>query len=418
MFPVALPGSDRVLVTECTNNCAQMTLTAHDLRTHERHVLLPSTTRAWYLPSGILVAVRQDGTVVAARFDPGSLRIQGSVVPVLSRVQLELGIIPEFSVSDDGTLLYLAADSGSTDVTVVRIDRAGHGGVVDASWRANITSLGLSPDGKRLAVSIQTGGRSDLWVKQLDAGSLTKLTFEGTLNYRAAWRPDGRAFAFTSDRDSGFSYVYSLRADGSGKPERLLGNEGHQIDETEWSRDGRWLVYRVGVSDGERDIYARGMGTDTTRVTVSAGPFDEYMPTLSPDGHWVAYVSVESGHEEVYVRPFPQTDRARWQVSTAGGAQPVWANSGSELLYVSAFDSMMSVPVTARPDFHAGAPRALFSAQPFLIPPYHTNYAITPDDRHFIMLQHAATNRAQLPDLTVVVNWLAEVQAKMRGAKP
>jgi len=381
VFPTAFGRTDRVLVTECSNNCAQMNLAVQDLRTHERTVLLQNTSRAWYLPSNILVAVRQDGSVVGARFDPGSSRISGSVVPLLSGVQLELGILPEFSVADDGTLVYLAADSANNAGTVVRVDRAGRATVLDPAWRAPISSLALSPDGRRLAVSIQFGGRSDIWVKQLDAGPLTRLTFGGTLNYRPAWRPDGRSFAFTSDSDSGISFLYSVRADGSGRPERLLAGDSAQMDESQWSADGRWLLYRVGVSDGMRDIYARGFGTDTSRVTVSAGTFDEYAPALSPDGRWVAYVSVESGQEEVYVRPFPDTDRARWQVSASGGATPVWTHSGRELLYVSASDSMISVPIPDGADFHSGTPTALFSTRPFFIGPFHQSFAIMPTER-------------------------------------
>ena len=418
VFPAALPRSDRVLVTECTNNCAQMTVVARDFRTHERRVLLQNTARAWYLPSGFLVAVRQDGSVVGARFDPGSLEITGSVVPLLSGVQLELGIIPEFSVADDGSMLYLPADPASADGAVVRVDRTGQATVLDPSWRANISSLALSPDGRRLAVSIQSGGRSDIWVKQLDAGPLTRLTFDGTLNYRATWRPDGRSIAFTSDRDSSLSLLYSIRADGSGRPERLLPGDSLQIDESEWSADGRWLLFRAGTSDGTRDIYAREVGANSARVTVSAGTFDEYMPALSPDGRWVAYVSIESGHEEVYVRPFPETDRARWQVSTSGGAHPVWAHSGRELLYISATDSMMSVPIQAGPDFRPGTPNALFATRPFLVGPFHQNYAITPDDRGFIMLRRSGSGDVQPTNLTVVLNWFSEVDAEMRGAGP
>jgi eukaryotic-like serine/threonine-protein kinase len=416
VFPGALPRPDRLLITECTNNCARMTASVLDTRTHQRYPLLQNAARAWYLPSGILVAARQDGSVVGARFDPGATRITGPVVPLLTGVALELGIIPLLSVADDGTLVYLSADPTSAEGAVVRVDRAGRATVLDPAWRATISSIALSPDGRRLAASIQAGGRSDLWVKQLDAGPLTRLTFDGTLNYRAAWRPDGRSLAFTSDRDSGLSRLYSARADGSGRPERLLAGESGQIDESQWSRDGRWMVYRAGTSDGTRDIYARATGTDTARVTVSAGAFDEYSPALSPDSRWVAYVSVASGHEEVYVRPFPATDRARWQVSISGGAQPVWAHSGRELLYVSATDSLMSVPIPAGPDFHPGQPTALFSTRPFVVPPFHQSLALTPDDRNVILLKRAASGEARVVHLTVVLHWLAEVEAKLQGA--
>jgi len=335
----------------------------------------------------------------------------------MSGVHLAQGITPVISIADDGTLVYRSADStGGGNTSLVRVDRSGRATVMDPSWQATFTSLALSPDGRRVAVGIQSGGRSDLWVKQLDAGPLTRLTFDGALNYRPSWRPDGRSLAFTSDRDSGLSRLYSVRADGSGRPERLIPGDRDQVDESLYSRDGRWLVYRVGTSDAVRDIHARAVGTgDTARITVSAGTFDEYMPALSPDGRWIAYVSVESGHEEVYVRPFPQTDRARWQVSTAGGAAPVWAHSGRELLYVSAADTLMAVPVTAAPDFRAGAPRALFSTQPYLVGPFHTNFALAPDDRSFIMIPRGTLGGAGA-SLTVVLNWFAEVEARMRGA--
>jgi len=417
-FPTSIGRSDRVLLTECTNNCAQMTLTALNFRTHERRVLIQNATHAWYLPTGMLVAVRQDGSVVGAPFDARAMRLTGSVVPLMSGVELYQGINPVFSLADDGSMVYQSADSaGGGGETIVRVDRGGRATILDPDWRAVFSSLALSPDGRKLAVSLQANGRSDIWVKQLPAGPLTRLTFDGTLNYRATWRPDGRSLAFTSDRDSGLSHLYSVRADGSGRPERLLPGDSAQVDESLWSADGRWLIYRSGTSDGVRDIYARPLGAgDTARVAVSAGAYDEYMPALSPDGRWVAYVSIESGHEEVYVRPFPQTDRARWQVSTSGGAQPVWAHSGRELLYVSAADSLMSVPVTTSPDFHAGAPTALFSTQPFIIGPFHQNFAIAPDDRSFIMRRRAVTAASATTELTVVLNWTAEIETRMQGA--
>ena len=416
VFPMALPRTDAVLLTECTNNCARMTVLALDLRTHAIDTLLQSTARAWYLPTGHLVSIRQDGSVVGVRFDPASLRIEGAPVPLLTGVQLDLGVTPEFSVADDGTLLYLPADPSGGNVTAVRVDRQGTPVVLDSAWRANISSLGLSPDGRRLAVSILSGTRTDLWVKQLDAGPLTRLTFDGALNYRPAWRPDGRSLDFTSDPD-GPSHLYNVRADGSGKPERILPGDSMQIDESLWSSDGRWLVYRSGVSDGQRDIWARRLNGDTARVTVSAGSFDEYMPALSPDGRWVAYVSVESGQEEVYVRPFPATDQARWQLSSLGGSQPLWSHSGRELFYVTPADSLVAVEIAPGAEFRPGARKTLFSTRKLVIQPLHQGYAVTPDDRGFIMFQAAGVAESRLT-LTVVLNWFEEVRAKMGGKGP
>ena len=404
VFPTPLPRTDAILVTECTTNCVGMTLEALHLGSYKRDTLLAGAARAWYLPTGILAVVLQDGTLVGGRFDLKGLRFSTPPVPLLTGVHLELGLIPQLSIADDGTLVYLPSTQqglGGSGSLVSRVDRQGKSTAVDPNWTVAFSSVALSPDGRQLAVSVLTGAENQIWVKQLDAGPLTRLTFDGTLNYRPAWRPDGRTLSYTSNRDRSFSYLYQLRADGSSKPERILPGDTSQVDEALWSRDGRWLIYRTGVSASFRDIYARQLSGDTARITISNGPYDEYMPALSPDGHWISYVSVESGQEEVYVRPFPGTDRARWQVSTGGGNSPVWSHSGRELFYVNRTDSLVAVPVTGTPDFRAGAGRALFSTAPYVILPLHRSFEVGPDDRSFIMLQRSGTAGAEASRLTV-----------------
>ncbi|HXI19589.1 MAG TPA: hypothetical protein VNH46_00805, partial [Gemmatimonadales bacterium] len=402
-FPVVLPRQDLVLATNCTNNCAQMRLIAAHPRTGAVDTLRSGIARSWFLPPDLLVSVRQDGSVVGAHFDPASLRLSRTEVPLLTGVQLDLGVTPQFALAGDGTAVYQAADSGGGNVTVVRVDRQGHTTVLDPAWRANINTMALSPDGRRLAVSIASGSRTDLWVKQLEAGPLTRLTFTGSLNYRPAWLPDGRSLIFSSDR-AGSSWLYRLRADGSGQPERLLAGDTAQIDESLVSPDGQWLIYRAGVTDGVRDIFARHLSGDTARVSLADSRFDEYMPTLSPDGRWLAYVSVESGQEEVYVRPFPHADRARFQISTQGGAQPLWSPDGRQLYYMSRDDSLIAVETSGTPEFHTGARRTLFSTRGFAVQPFHQSYAVTPDGRGFIMFQPVLPAGGANHDLIVVLN--------------
>ena len=132
---------------------------------------------------------------------------------------------------------------------------------------------------------------------------------------------------------------------------------------------------------------------------------------LSPDGHWLAYHSDESGANEVYVRPFPATDEARWPVSTAGGSQPVWANNGRELFYINGEGMLVVAEVTTSGGFAVNRQRVLFSLEPFSIAPYHQSYAVTPDDQSFIMLQEAGAG--QRPDLVVVLNWFEELKERM-----
>ena len=309
--------------------------------------------------------------------------------------------------------LYLSNGGGRDQFSVIRVTREGRAAIVDSAWRGSINSMALSPDGARLAVSVVAGGRTDVWIKQLDTGPLTRLSFEGTLNYRPAWRPDGRTLSFTSDR-TGPSYLYTIRADGSSKPERYMAQDTMQVDEAQWSADGRWLIYRTGVTDNVRDIFARGTGADTATITVSASKFDEYSPALSPDGRWVAYVSIESGHEEVYVRPFPNTGDARWQVSTEGGAAPAWSHSGKELFYITGDGHLRSVAVQGGQEFRPGAHQDLFSVKGLSCSPFHTCYAVAPDDRSFIMLQPwGGTTRNPGTFLELTLNWTAELTAAL-----
>jgi serine/threonine-protein kinase len=326
-------------------------------------------------------------------------------------VRASVNVIPEIGISSSGVLVYLGGGASAADVRAVRVDRHGNASPVDPAWHGEINSLDLSPDGGRLVVSLVSGGRTDLWVKQLNTGPLTRLTFEGTLNYRPAWRPDGRLLSFTSDR-AGPSFLYQIRADGSGTAERIMPGDTTQIDESEWSHDGRWLLYRAGVSDDQRKLYA--LGSDTSRVTLVASRFDSYMPTLSPDGRWLAYVSPESGREEVYVRPFPDAGQARWQVSTGGGAAPAWAHSGRELFYLSQTGQMISVEVLPGPTFRPGAQHALFALPRIDPSPFHRAYVVTPDDRAFIMLQGTAEAGTEETYLSVVLNWFDEVKARVQ----
>jgi hypothetical protein len=142
------------------------------------------------------------------------------------------------------------------------------------------------------------------------------------------------------------------------------------------------------------------------------------MPAISPDGRWIAYVSLESGKEEVYVRPFPGVDRARWQVSPAGGTSPVWAHSGRELFYVALGDTMVAASVRGAEDFQVTGREMLFSTQPFAFTPWHQAFGVEPADRSFIMLQRMAeAGIGEAQRLVVVLNWLTEVRARLAKAE-
>ncbi|HMV33159.1 MAG TPA: protein kinase, partial [Gemmatimonadales bacterium] len=417
IFPTPLPRKDVLLVTRCGNNCAQQILMAVHLETQQLDTILPGASRGFYLPNGYLVAVMQDGNVVGAPFDVQALRFRRPPATLLSGVQTELTIIPEFAVADDGTMVYLPANAAAGRATPAEVDRTGKSRVLDPAWLGRFNSITLSPDGRRLAVGISEGMGSMLWVKELDAGPLTRLTFAGNINYRGAWMADGRSLSFSSDMQGPATHLYRVRADGSDKPERLFPGDTAQIDEVDWSRDGQWVAYRTGTIAGVRDVYARRLSGDTARITIAARPADEYMPALSPDGKWVAYVSFESGREEVYVRPFPDVARARWQVSTAGGTSPVWAHSSRELFFLAPGDSLMAAEVTGTPEFRVLGYQMLFSTRPFVFQPWHQAFGVRPGDRSFVMLRRSTDLGPDARRLTVVLNWFREFSAA-EGATP
>ncbi|HEX5817697.1 MAG TPA: hypothetical protein VFY20_02385, partial [Gemmatimonadales bacterium] len=403
-FPAELPRADAMLLTACSNNCANMTLMAVELPSGRQHELVRNAARAWYAPSGHLVVVRQDGSVFAQPFDARTLSLGGAPQLVVPRARMGLGVTPELAFSASGTMVHF--DQGAVqELQVIRTDRRGTSVAIDPAWQGNFNYLALSPDGRRLAVSVNEGGRSEIWIKQLDRGPLTRFAFEGSVNYRPAWHPDGRTLGFISDR-SGPPRPYVARADGSDKATPLEVADTLAIDEIEWARDDQWLVYRTGAVAEQRRIAMTALPSKAG-VAIEPGKFDNYMPTLSPDGRWLAYVNIETGREEVYVRPFPNTGDARWQVSSAGGTSPVWSHSGGELYFVDGTDRMISAPVLPGPVFQTGEPTPLFRLQRVVLPPFHQGFAVSPDDQSFIMLQDPSTADASGRFATLTLNVLA-----------
>ncbi len=175
-----------------------------------------------------------------------------------------------------------------------------------------------------------------------------------------------------------------------------------------YSPDGEWLVYRVNAESP--DLYALRIGVDSVPVPLVATEFLETAPRVSPDGRWLAYVSNESGQREVYVRPFPNTNDGKWQVSTDGGSEPVWAHSGRELFYRGG-QSLISVEVLPGATFVTGERRVLFSTQGFRGSRNHQRYDVTPDDQRFVMIRNPGSQEAV--ELIVVENFFEELKAKV-----
>jgi serine/threonine-protein kinase len=403
-FPDPLPG-DRAALLTIWRRKGGSDIAAVDFATREIRTL-GRGAYARYLASGHLLVVRADGTAIAAPFDPKRLIVTGPPTEVLAGVALGDGLAGLLAASASGTLLYNT--SPSPEGQVVRVARDGRSMPVDPAWKGRMFSLSLSPDGTRLAVTIvRESGGLEVWVKVLATGPLARLAFDGLVSYRPAWAPDGRAVTYISDITGG-NKLLERPADGSGSA-TVLAQMPRGIDEGFRSRDGRWLILRVGVGGG-RDIYGLRPGIDSAPVALIATEFQEHSPSLSPDGHWLAYVSNESGRHEVYVRPFPNVGAAKWQVSTSGGSEPLWANSGRELFFKNRNAELVAVSVQTRPAFRILSSQPLFSVRGYYTETLHTSYAVSPDDRSFIFVRRLGTDEGRL---VLVLNWFEELKSKV-----
>ena len=335
----------------------------------------------------------------------------GPPTPLLNRVSVEDLSTSDITLSANGTLVYEPAGSNRT-WQLAWMTREGQATPVDPGWTGRFRHPSLSPDGRQVAVTGVTA-ESHIWIKQLDRGPNSKLTFEGSANTRPVWLPDGKRIAYTSDAQ-GSAGAFVKRADGS-SPAELALRTTLPVVEIEWARDGTWAVLRLGTSP-RGDLYAFRPGTDTVPTQLFVSQFDEAGPALSPDHRWLAYSSNESGRPEIFVRPFPNSSTAKWQVSTNGGTEALWAHSGRELFYKDGENQLVSVPVLAGTTFTFGSGHTLFSVLGTVPPDAgHRMYDVSPDDKRFLMIRPQASGDTMIP-LIVVDNFLTELRQRV-GAK-
>src|SRR5687768_9858934 len=404
-WPDVLPGGRAVLVTVWPRKGAP-TISAIDLKTRKRHTL-GGGVRAMYVGGDILAIVQPDGTVNAVRFNPKKLTTSGKPAAVLTGVRTGGQARIMIAYSRSGTLLY---ESYAPINQVLRVDRSGSVEPVDPGWTGAFGYVAVSPDGTRLAVAMERNARTDIWSRDLRTGTMTKLASEGTYSYRPFWSLDGERVFFVSD-GTGKPALYSVASDGSSPP-RLAKENARAVDEGALSRDGEWLLHRVGSGSG-RDIYMSRTRGDTVARPLLNGEPEEYSPALSPDGRWLAYGSDESRRSEIYVRPFPDVGRARWQVSRAGGIEPVWSPDGRELFFRTPQGDLVAASVDASSGFRVAGERQLFRTRDYASDSRHRAYSVSPDGRHFYFINVLPGKPSQI---IVITNWIEELKAKLAAA--
>lgn len=420
-LPAPLPGGRGVLVTRYLSYGPPQ-IWVVDLRSGESKKIIDAALSAQYVP-GFVIYARGDGALMAVPFDVRALAVRGPPAPVMDGVEISFGLLPQFAVSLDGTLIVrTGAAAGLNEFHAVWVDRDGRQTVIDTAWRVRPLTVSsnvgwaLSPDATRLAIGIHNNGNDDIWVKQLPNGPLTRISFDSTSDVRPRWTPDGKALTYISARAGFLQQLWQKNADGSGRDSLLLASTAPVLEGV-WSPDRRWLLARLGdETTASRDIVGLRVGSDTAPVPlVSAPHYNEAAIALSPDGRWLAYESNEAGPAEVFIRPFPNTEAGKWQVSNSGGFAPLWSRDGRELFYVTQRREMVAVPVSGETAPVLGERRVLFALTNDLYGGTAENYTphdVAPDGR-FVMMRLIRGDSLSVR-LVVVENFTEELKAGAR----
>ena len=288
---------------------------------------------------------------------------------------------------------------------MVWVDR--HGEVLSSLGTGDlVVDLVISPDGRLAAAVVldETAGTFDIWIYDLNRGLRTRFTFDTSNDWYSTWSADGLRVAFTSNRKPP-NDIWVKDVGGSGTAKLLLEDGENQVHPAAWSPDGEWLVFERVDPRNNTDIWALPVaGGDP--IALVASSFTEAYATISPDGRWLAFVSDESGSNEVYVTTFPEPAR-RWQVSTDGGSFPRWRGDGGELFFAKVNGELYSAEVDGVGEtFDVGEIQLLFSWN--LAPGFRWPYDVSSDGRRFLLNRGMAA--AETDPMTVVLNWHTELE--------
>jgi eukaryotic-like serine/threonine-protein kinase len=415
-YPQFLPDGKRFLYFVQSGNPNTQGVYAASLdRPQDRVQILRTSAKAYYAPPvaghpGYLLWVREQ-SLLAQRFDAGNLRTEGDPAPLAEDIALNANRAA-FWGSDAGLLVYRNGVNYG-NAKLVWIGRDGKR-LESAGPEDSYDSLRFSPEGKRVALGRHDqAGYGDIWLLELGRGVFTRFTFDPRDDRDPAWSPDGGQIAFSSNR-SGFFQLYRKDSAGAGQEEQLTSGLDNKAL-SDWSRDGRYLLYTERAPRNGDDIMALPLEGERKPIVVLQTSFNEGAGVFSPDGKWIAYQSDESGRDEVYVRAFSAAAAAaggKWQVSAQGGTRPRWRGDGKELFYLAQLNSARSarmmaagIRITAT-GVETDAPRELFTV--FASPGIASAYDITPDGQRFLVEELTAS--ARLAPLTVVTNWQARLK--------
>ena len=405
MWPHFLPSEAgaRVLVfmVFTFGSATEQSMMVQNLETGQREHLGPGAF-PFYSPSGHLVYESDWLThdLWALPFSLETLRAAGEAFPISENSRGP-------TVAADQTLVYLDS-SGSGQQQLVWLDRRGNKTGEIGQAQEAIGPPALSPDGRLVAVSATEGSNHDVWVYGITRRVRTRLSSAPERDWRPVWSPAGDEVAFSSDR-AGNGDILLRQADGSGEEKALASTSLHE-SLSDWSRDGKYLLYHTYDPKTRFDLWYLERNEDDSGWEPHLflqTPFGEYVPRLSPDGRYVAYLSDETGQMEVYVQPFPEGGR-KVTVSSNGGMKVRWSRDGKELFYVEG-QTLVAVSVSSGSSFSVGSATRLFEHPGLIGGTEYPSYDVSPDGQRFILAEWVgAGGESPEPSIRVVQNWFAE----------
>jgi serine/threonine-protein kinase len=426
LLPAVSPDGRFVFFTVSSESGAEKAqIAVLDLNTGQRRMILRGGSDAAYLdPSMFPGSVRgarlrplasgaesdgvllygSAGTLTATRFDLKGLTVVGNPVSVAEQVAMAQTGATQYALSRQGTLVYVSGTSEySGSRSLEWVSRDGHREAINLEAKPYVSAR-LSPDETRVALTV-ADRVNDIWIYDLGRRTMTNLTSHPSVDQYPLWSPDGERIVFASNR-SGSSNLYSQRADGTGPVVRLTTISTMQVTPGSFSPDGRTLVFRQSTGDAI-DLKLLRLDREPRTEPLLETPAVETNGEISPDGRWLAYESAG----QVFVRPFPNVEGGRHQISTEAGTRPVWSKKGNDLFY---FDprttAMMAVSVRTAGQFNAGSPTKLFDGSGYAVGAHRT-YDVSRDGPRFLMIRNATSTGEPTPvNLTVVLNWQEELK--------
>jgi Tol biopolymer transport system component len=379
---------------------------------HVARLVLPADSAAQYA-SGYLLH-RADKALVAQAFDPKNGNLSGSPIPLVQNVRDDVGVWRSiFAVSQNGLMVYQAGSSDSAKSHLVWFDRSGkaladynpqEATITDVRALLGMRDVRLSPDDRRVAFATGTG----IWTLDLERKNKTRITFDQQVVQEPTWSPDGKTLMFSELVAKGGSAVEirTKASDGSGAEKTLVADPNNYLSPA-WSPDGKYLTYLLGEGAKMTSLWIRPVTGDAKPVAIVQPPSPQsnlYSYRISPDSHWVAYASDESGQLEVYITSFPEA-KGKWRVSANSGTFPAWSGNGKELFFEEVTNDFFACPVNPKvAEIEVGTPQRLFHTNS---PGIGISFDVSADGKR--LLVNRSEEQTQAP-LQLVTNWLAELK--------